>query len=143
MMTGVAHVVMESSAWTLSAVVLIAGFCLVSIHQTYVHIAGGNLTTLNTMLRQRAVLCLDKTGVVGAVLARHTLLVTLDLLVFNLSLNLLAAVRATDVQSMQATLLEYSLMTCATVCALLVVAIAVTTFALCNEVVRLAEERER
>ena len=138
-MNNVAHHVMTSNSWAVVAGAGIALYCVVSGVQTYVHVFGGDLRRVRSRLRLRARLALDKTGFIGAVLARHTLLVTLNVLVFSLSLNLLSASRAANVQSMSADVLETGLSILAGFCLFLVVVIATMTFALCNAVVRLAE----
>ena len=138
MMTGVAHTVMTNSLWGTLAVLLMALFCVVSLHQTYRQILGGGLASFGERLRRRAALCLDKSGFIGAVLARHTVLVTLNILAFNLSLALLSTIRALG-GPMSSPVLQYSLVALAAICVCVVLIIAVTTFALCNEVVRQAE----
>lgn len=139
MMASVAHRAMTSDLWGTLALSLIALFCAVSIYQTWRHIIGGGPSDFAGRLRRRAALCLDRSGYIGAVLARHTVLVTLNIVALNMSLALLSTVRALDGGTMSAPVLEWCLMALATVCGIVVLIIAVMTFALCNEVVRQAE----
>ncbi len=138
-MESVAHQVMADHFWTVAAVTAIWFYCLATAQQTYAHIVGGDLKGFRIRLKQRAKLCLDKTGFVGALIARHTLMVTVNVLALNLSFNLLAAIRAMDDHSMGYQSLRLSLYLLSGVCIGMVIIIATITLALCNEVVRLAE----
>jgi len=140
-MDTVAHQVMADHFWTIAAVVVIWAYCLATAQQTFAHIVGGNFSGFRVRLRQRARLCLDKTGFVGALIARHTLMVTVNVLALNLSLNLLSSIRAMDDHSMQYDTLKTSLYILCGVCIGLITVIAAITLALCNEVVRMAEEK--
>jgi hypothetical protein len=142
MMNDVAHQVMADHFWTVAAVTMIWIYCLATAQQTLVHIVGGNPRGFRVRLKQRAKLCLDRTGFVGALIARHTLMVTVNVLALNLSLNLLSAIRAMDDYSMAYDTLKLSLYTLSAVCIGMITLIAAITLVLCNEIVRQAEDSE-
>jgi hypothetical protein len=140
MMSDVAHQVTGDHTWSMLAVGLILAYCLVSAWLTYRYVIGGNLRELSHRLRDRAALCVKRTGYVGALIARHTVLVTLNVLVLNLGLNLLSAIRPMDDHSIAYSVLTTGLEFMAAVCVGLVALIAAITFTLCNEAVRQAED---
>ena len=139
MMNDVAQMVMGSHYWASVAVAMVTAYCLVSGYLTFRYIIDSPVGDLRARLAVRAALCLDRTGVVGAVIARHTLLVTMNVVALNLSLHLLSALHGLSGPSRSAHLLEMTLETACGVCIALVLLIAILTFALCNEIVRQAE----
>jgi len=139
MMTDVAQTAMASDYWSFAAVALVGVYCLVSGYLTYAYIIDGRMRGLRARLKARAKLCLDRTGFVGALITRHTLLVTMNVIVLNLSLNLMSALRGMGAPSGPSSVLTTSLQVACVVCVALILLIAVVTFALCSEVVRLAE----
>ena len=141
MMTNVAHTAMTSHFWSIAAVVIIGLYCVISSYLTGVHIVGGSPMGLRARLQRRAKLCLDQTGFVSAVITRHTVLVTMNALVLNFSLNLLAALRALNDQSAAALRLITGFEILAGVCIALIVVIAVVIFVLCSDIVKLAESK--
>ncbi len=94
MMSDVAHTVMADPWWTRAVIALVVAYALVSLHLMRVQIIGRGLRGFGDRLKARARLSLEKSGYVGAQMARHTLLVTMNVLALNLSLNLLNAIRA-------------------------------------------------
>ena len=138
----VAHMVTTDHSWTISAVVLILAYCLVSLTLTYRYIIGGDIRGFGARLRQRANLCLSRTGYVGALIARHTVLLTANVLVLNLSLNLLSIIKQMDDKSDAQQMLQNSLQGLAAVCIGSVLVIAAITFSLCNEIARQAEDEQ-
>jgi len=142
MMNSVAHDVTADHGWSILAVGLIVLYCLISLWATHRYILGGAFAGLRTRMRARARLCLARTGYVGAVITRHTLLLTVNALTLNLSLGLLAAIRAMDDHSQAYALLQTSLHGVAGLCIALIAGIAAFSFALCNEIARQAEAGE-
>ncbi len=143
MMGEVARMVTAEHEWTAAAVGLVALYGCISLFQTYVLIFGRDLRGFRARLQSRARLCLDRTGFVGALIARHTLLVTINVLALTLSLNLLSAIRGMDDHSAAYALLTHSLQALAVVSVGQVIVIATISLALCNAVIRLAEEERR
>jgi len=139
MMTDVAQTAMANDYWGFAAVALVAVYCLVSGYLTFAYIIDGPMQGLSQRLKARAKLCLDRTGFVGALITRHTLLVTMNVIVLNLSLSLMSALRGMGTQSASSEILTTSLQVACVVCVALILLIAVVTFALCSEIVRLAE----
>ncbi|MBX9796255.1 hypothetical protein [Sphingomonas sp.] len=138
MMNAIAHEVMTNDGWARLAIALMLCFVAISAHQTWRHVLGG-VRDFSARMTARAKLCLDRSGFIGAVLARHTVLVTLNILALNLSLDLLAVVKALSGGAMVAPVLEGTLALVMGSCILTIAVIAVITFRLCNEVVRQAE----
>jgi len=141
MMTDVAQTAMANNYWAFVAVALVVIYCVVSCYLTFAYVIDWRLWGLRARLKARAKLCLDRTGFVGALITRHTLLVTMNVIVLNLSLNLMSALRGMDAQSVASGILTKSLELACVVCVALILFIAVVTFALCSEVVRLAEHK--
>ena len=139
MMNDVAHMVVQDHFWTICAVALMLGYCVISIILTFRYIVGGDVGNFGLRLRRRGRLCLDQTGYVGALIARHTVLVTANVLALNLSLNLLSVIGAMDDRSNANMLIQAGLHGLAGVCIVTVVVIAAITFALCNEIASQAE----
>jgi len=139
MMSDVAQITMANDYWGMAAVALIGIYCLVSGYLTFAYVIDGPVRGLRARLKARAKLCLDRTGFVGALITRHTLLVTMNVIVLNLSLNLMTAIRKMGEQSASSEMLTMSLEVACAVCFALILLIAVITFTLCSEVVRLAE----
>lgn len=139
MMANVAHTAMTNDYWGFAAVLLVGIYCLVSSYLTYAYIIDGKISGLRSRLKARAKLCLDRTGFVGAVITRHTLLVTMNVIVLNLSLSLISVLRGMGAQSASTSTLTTSLELACVVCVMLILLIAVVTFVLCSEIVRLAE----
>ena len=144
MMTGeVAQMVTATHEWTAATVGLIVLFGCISLFQTYVLIFERDLRGFRARLESRAKLCLNRTGFVGALIARHTLLVTVNVLALTLSLNLLSAIRGMDDHSSAYAALTRSLQVLAAVSVGQVIVIATISLALCNAVIRLAEDEQR
>ena len=139
MMNSVAHTVTADHGWTSFAVALIIAYCAISLWLTHRYLLGGALRGLAARMRARAHLCLARTGYVGAVITRHTLLLTLNALAYNLAMGLLGAIAAMDDHSDAYAMLKTSLHGAAALCIVLIAGIAAITFALCNEIARQAE----
>ncbi len=138
----VAQMVTTDHSWTIAAVVLILGYCLISVTLTYRYIIGGDIRGFRARLRERARLCLARTGYVGALISRHTVLLTANVLVLNLSLNLLSLIKQMEDSSDANQMLQNGLHVLAAVCIGSVAIIAAITFALCNEIARQAEDEQ-
>jgi hypothetical protein len=139
MMSDVAHNAMASHFWANSALFAVALYCIVSASLTYSHIFGGSFKHLGERMKQRASLCLKRTGFIGGVLTRHTLLVTMNVLVFNVALNFHSTLRGMDDGTSAVARLLLGSEVLAGVCLVLILIIAVITFILCGEVVRQGE----
>ncbi|WP_295636066.1 hypothetical protein [Novosphingobium sp.] len=139
MMSDVAHVVMAEPWWTRAVMALAFAYALGSLTLLRVQIVGRDLRGFGARLRMRARLSLEKSGYIGALMARHTLLVTMNVLALNLSLNLLNAVRSASDAGTYG-LLKQVLGWLAFTCAAEVIVIAAIILALCNAVIRLAED---
>ena len=142
MMSDVAHTAMSSHFWSIAALLLIGLYGAVSSYLTVVHIIGGSPIGLRARLRRRARLCLDQTGFISAVITRHTLLVTMNVLMLNFSLNLLSLLRALNDQSAVALRLILGFEILIGVCVALITLIAVVIFVLCSDIVKLAEDKK-
>ena len=140
MMNDVAHMVTADHSWTITAFILIVSYCLISAAMTFRYIIGGDFRHFRSQLRKRARLCLQQTGYAGAIIARHTVLVTLNVLVLNLSLNLHAMIKMMDDHSDADLLLQRGLNGLVGVCIAMIAIIGTITFALCNEVARISED---
>jgi hypothetical protein len=139
MMSDVAHAVMTDPWWTRAVMALALIYSLGSFHLLRVQIIGRDVRGFGDRLKTRARLSLEKSGYVGALISRHTLLVTMNILALNLSLNLLSAIRAASDAAGTYILLKQALGTLALVCAAEILLIVAITLALCNAVVNLAE----
>lgn len=139
LMNDVAHTVMADPWWTWAVLALVVSYCLGSLYLVHVQIVGRDLRGFGVRLKTRARLSLEKSGYVGALMARHTLLVTMNVLALNLSLNLLATIRAAS-DAGTFGLLKQALGLLAFVCAAEVLMIAAIILALSNAVIRLAED---
>ena len=135
LMNDVAHTVMADPWWTWAVLALVVSYCLGSLYLVHVQIVGRDLRGFGDRLKTRARLSLEKSGYVGALMARHTLLVTMNVL----SLNLLATIRAAS-DAGTFGLLKQALGLLAFVCAAEVLMIAAIILALSNAVIRLAED---
>ena len=142
MMSDVAHTAMSSYFWSIAAILLIGLYSAVSCYLTIKHIIGGSPVGLRARLQQRARLCLDQTGFISAVITRHTLLVTMNVLMLNFSLNLLSALRALNDQSVVALRLILGFELLAGGCIALIIIIAMVIFILCSNIVKLAEDKQ-
>ena len=142
-MTGkVAGMVTGNPFWTYAVIAMIVGYCAVMAYQTLNHIIGRNVRNIRALIRQRARMCLARTGFAGALIARHTVLVTVNLLVLNIALNFLSYIERMDHVAGDDLMLKRWLETLAGVCLSLIVIIALLIFALCDEVIRQSEKEE-
>ena len=139
MMTDVAHVAMTSHFWSIAAILIIGLYCVISFYLTLRHIIGGSPIGLRARLLRRAKLCLDQSGFISAVITRHTVLVTMNGLVLNFSINLISALHVLNDQSAAASRLITGFEILAGVCFALIVLIAIVIFVLCSDIVKMAE----
>lgn len=140
MMSDTARMIASDHSWTIFAVAVMLAYFLVSAALTYRVIVGGGTAQFTARLRKRAARCLDQTGFVGALLARHTVLITANVLVISLAFSLLSAIKSMDDRSTTVRTLELGLEFLAGSCILLVAITVTIIFLLCNEIVRQGEE---
>lgn len=128
--------------WSYAIIVLIAAYCAVMSYQTLHHIIGRNIRNIRALVRQRARMCLLRTGFAGALIARHTVLVTVNLLVLNLALSFLAQIDRMGALSDDLNALQAWLRILTGACLALIIIIALLIFAVCDEVIRQSEDEQ-
>jgi hypothetical protein len=93
-------------------------------------------------VEKRAKFCRTMTGYVGALLARYTAIVTINLLVLNVALNLATIARTQETLLNGIPFLEEGFYLIAGVSAVSVLVVIWVILAVCNEVLRQAEREE-
>lgn len=102
----------------------------------------GALEKFRIETARRANLCTSKTGYVGALLARYTAIITLNLLLFNVLMNLTTMARTSVSALANVPYILEILYGSAVACALSVIFIVFIIMAICNEVLRSSESVE-
>jgi hypothetical protein len=83
--------------------------------------------------------CREKTGYIGALLARYTAIITIALLLFNIAMNFAAIAKGNALSLIDISILSMSLYAIAMTCALCVFYLVFRIIAVCSEVIRQSE----